>query len=735
MKFCPSCGVKLDNDGFKFCPECGYKFESNTNNSNQNKKSEPKGFIGGFLKGIRDQIPDEYVDKIKDNETIDDAVTHAKIIWHGPQTEKEKAYKERKRQEEENKDPINYKISEITGKHLWDSDYFTERKKLFNVSDGYTYYKDILKWEVANYDLEYDDLEARLDELLKIGDAKTIFELRFKHPTCLFKTREDLKNYIGHGTAKFPIPFTDEEIEKRKRDLDFAATLKNIQSKETDNAVNKIKETKQDDNQETEKPKVISATTSSEKESLTKQKIDEPDYNDLELSDLEESLIKTLPVINNPSEYEENIIKKYAEYNSEERKELLKDCWTITKLAEEHNIGRNEVQKAILTDEFLEKDLIGVFKVNPNNIRSLKILYRKPLTEAGQKQEAFDEINEEHIQESKINVNTEVEEVTVEEVTVENDADEATGDVVEEKVTNNEKSQQKEINKTFYNKKASNAKSLKKEFNNQLKFYIGSFRGSDDFKKRLIRHNKMFGDTNLYSIKNILKKEFENGKLALEDIEERIDELLELDVLALQHDVADKKHDSSIIKTQEDLNNYLGPEYVSKFKKKVDRKSKGEELFKKYNVNIENAHCFECKLAEQRRETVMTEFKENAWGNGYVALFDDRLVVIDETFLLKLNLGAEKVFFNNIDFINFEEGDENSPSTLYIGLRTKGQIILGYILPEDANKVIEKYEKYTGKDSSSEKTSNADELLKYADLYKQGLLSKEEFEAKKKELL
>ena len=394
MKFCPSCGVKLDNDGFKFCPECGYKFESNTNNSNQNKKSEPKGFIGGFLKGIRDQIPDEYVDKIKDNETIDDAVTHAKIIWHGPQTEKEKAYKERKRQEEENNDPINYKISEITGKHLWDSDYFTERKKLFNVSDGYTYYKDILKWEVANYDLEYDDLEARLDELLKIGDAKTIFELRFKHPTCLFKTREDLKNYIGHGTAKAPIPFTDEEIEKRKRDLDFAAALKNIPSKETDNAVNKIKETKQDDNQETEKPKVISATTSSEKESFTKQKIDEPDYNDLELSDLEESLIKTLPLINNPSEYEENIIKKYAEYNSEERKELLKDCWTITKLAEEHNIDRKEVQKAILTDEFLEKDLIGVFKVNPNNIRSLKILYRKPLTEAGQKQEAFDEINE-----------------------------------------------------------------------------------------------------------------------------------------------------------------------------------------------------------------------------------------------------------------------------------------------------------------------------------------------------
>lgn len=82
------------------------------------KKSESKGFLSGFIKGIRDQIPDEYVDKIKDNEIVDDAVTHAKIIWHGPQTEKEKAYKERKRQEEEKKDPIKYKISEVTGKRI-----------------------------------------------------------------------------------------------------------------------------------------------------------------------------------------------------------------------------------------------------------------------------------------------------------------------------------------------------------------------------------------------------------------------------------------------------------------------------------------------------------------------------------------------------------------------------------------------------------------------------------------
>lgn len=104
---------------------------------------------------------------------------------------------------------------------------------------------------------------------------------------------------------------------------------------------------------------------------------DEEEKSIPDLTDLQEKLIKTLPTVSNPEEYEADIIEKYAEYDSQKRKELLKDCWTITKLAEKHNIKRSEVEKAILSDEFLEKDLIGVFKVNPNNIRSLKILYRK----------------------------------------------------------------------------------------------------------------------------------------------------------------------------------------------------------------------------------------------------------------------------------------------------------------------------------------------------------------------
>ena len=66
---------------------------------------------------------------------------------------------------------------------------------------------------------------------------------------------------------------------------------------------------------------------------------------------------------------------------------------------------------------------------------------------------------------------------------------------------------------------------------------------------------------------------------------------------------------------------------------------------------------------------------------------------------------------------------------------------LKFISKETVDEVQQRYEKFINEKNVSntvqinQETSNADELLKYAELYKQGLLSEEEFEAKKKELL
>lgn len=503
MKFCPECGFELDNDNFKFCPECGYKFESNNNtNSKQNENSEPKGFIDGVIKGIRDQIPDEYIDKIKDNEVIDDAITHAKIMWHGPQTEKEKAYKEKQQQKKEQKDPIKYKINEVTGKHYIDSPYFTKRKELFYATEDYIYYKDILKWEVKNCNLEYDDIEARLDELLKINAAKEIFELRNEKSTCSFKTREDLEQYLKSKNKSYSIPIDDEETEMNSND---------------------------------------GLKTSPEKENFTQQKTVEPNYTDFELSDLQESLIKSLPVINTPSTYEENIIKKYAEFNSEERKELLKDCWTVTKLANEHNINRQQVQNEILTDEFLDKDLIGVFKVNPDNIRSLKILYRKPLSEKEQSQETVSKTSNEELvkpeKETPFTNENVVKEVKVPEEPVKKHVEEKTESSQEESSNASTKVIQDNKGNDNKNQKRSlfgGNSSDKKEFNKQLKFYVGGIAESDYFRNKKEEFNKgEILDINQYFVKGILKKEFKNGKLSVDGIENRLDELFGLDVKSL----------------------------------------------------------------------------------------------------------------------------------------------------------------------------------------------------------
>ena len=57
------------------------------------------------------------------------------------------------------------------------------------------------------------------------------------------------------------------------------------------------------------------------------------------------------------------------------------------------------------------------------------------------------------------------------------------------------------------------------------------------------------------------------------------------------------------------------------------------------------------------------------------------------------------------------------------------------------NELLKKYNKFNSGSSdnenntSNDNTSNADELLKYAELYKQGILTEEEFELIKKDLL
>ncbi|MBR2858203.1 SHOCT domain-containing protein [bacterium] len=696
MKFCPNCGVKLDNDNFKFCPECGYKFGLDTNNSNTEKSG---GFVSSFIKRVRDEIPDEYVDKIKDNETIDDAVTHAKIIWHGPQTEKEKAYAERKKQE-----------------------------------------KDKKKQELRDFRAEMKRKSKNQED--EIIDTK--------------KVDEDIIQEVNN-------PTTNDKVVSEVKEVPEEPIVKEHVEEETEvKPVNEI---------EAEKPK----------EETSVKQTEEIDYSNLDLSDLQESLIKSLPVISNPSEYEENIIKKYAEFNSEERKELLKDCWTITKLAEEHNIKRQEVEKTILTDEFLEKDLIGLFKVNPNNIRSLKILYRKPLTKKHETEksvtsgELIGEVKEiskeqiekeiveqpQKIEEEQVKTETQVveeivedeaeapQEVSIDETVVIDETVEEKVEIYQEENSNaptntipdNKKDNNKKMGKRgLFSRKSSE----EKEFEIKLKELCGGTFPNDAFEERAREHGTLTGvggtapaNTNY---KKVLKAEFKAGTLKIEDMENRLDELFELDVQTLDLKIRMKNKDTSVFKTQEDLNNLFGEDYAEKFRRK-DKEYRKEALFEDYGINTEEAYCFECAIEERKSSTFTNTDRRNV-DNAYIALFDDYIAIIKESVWLKSNMGMRKVFFKTVSSVDYDtSGKLGLSSSLFIHMHSGEHVQLKFITEKDADEIQKRFENYLAeKDTPNtvqikQETSNADELLKYAELYKQGILTEEEFEAKKKELL
>lgn len=536
-----------------------------------------------------------------------------------------------------------------------------------------------------------------------IGDISEQITTQVKKEEAYIKSRLDDDSTALVDDNEFFISKTVldgvDYITNKKQEFEKGRTSKNENKNTTSVKVdNNI-------NQETKKPK---------KDISTKQKIDETNSNNLELFDLQETLINTLPLIDNPSEYEEDIIKKYSEYSSEERKELLKDCWTITKLAEKHNIKRQEVEKAILTDEFLEKDLIGVFKVNPNNIRSLKILYRKPLTEIQQpqdnkqlKKETLDETKEEPIQEFKINDN---------------------------------KKQKESRKKGLFGRNSSE----KKEFEKKLEELCGGILSNDAFDKKAREHGTLTGiggtppaNTNY---KKILKAEFKAGTLKVDDVENRLDELFDLDVDQLERKVRMKKEDTSVFKTQEDLNNRFGEEYAEKFRRK-DKEYREGALFEEYGINTEEAYCFECTIEERRSSTFSNTDRRNV-DTAYVALFDDYIAIIKESVFLKSNMGIRKVYFNNVTSIDYDtSGKLGLSSSLFLNMHSGEHVQLKFISKETVDEVQQRYEKFINEKNVSntvqinQETSNADELLKYAELYKQGLLSEEEFEAKKKELL
>lgn len=150
----------------------------------------------------------------------------------------------------------------------------------------------------------------------------------------------------------------------------------------------------------------------------------------------------------------------------------------------------------------------------------------------------------------------------------------------------------------------------------------------------------------------------------------------------------------------------------------------------------------ECHIQEERQNIFAT--KQIITQKAFVKLEDDRIIVDKSGVFTKRDKGSKTVLFQDVTSIDLDRGTLNS----YIILTIAGSP--GVTLQHPSNEKIFKfydllhYKFDTYKTNSTPQqniinnaqvTSDTDELLKWHELKEKGVITEEEFEAKKKEIL
>lgn len=184
----------------------------------------------------------------------------------------------------------------------------------------------------------------------------------------------------------------------------------------------------------------------------------------------------------------------------------------------------------------------------------------------------------------------------------------------------------------------------------------------------------------------------------------------------------------------------------------VQNNSLQNKLENKFNVDLKDKYWFQCTIEEIKASTFFNEPRRDI-DTAYVVLEDLYILIIKESVFIKTDMGSRKIFYENIASIDYDKrGVFHASSSLFINLKSSDTIQLKFIKEKDANELNKRVEDFiTNKHSlnvnngvnninnncsnDNQTVSKVDELVKYAELYKEGFLTKEEFEMKKKELL
>ena len=172
---------------------------------------------------------------------------------------------------------------------------------------------------------------------------------------------------------------------------------------------------------------------------------------------------------------------------------------------------------------------------------------------------------------------------------------------------------------------------------------------------------------------------------------------------------------------------------------------KKKDIEEKFGVVLTNKKWFQCSIEEVKYSTFTNQPQRNI-DTAYVIINEDNFEIIKESVWLKSNMGSRKIFFYNITSIDYDaRGRLHASSSVILNTKGAEHIQLKFVTKENfdmMNKVFESYlEKMHNPHQPAPVQQNvstataADELLKYAELYEKGLLTKEEFDLKKSELL
>lgn len=146
-------------------------------------------------------------------------------------------------------------------------------------------------------------------------------------------------------------------------------------------------------------------------------------------------------------------------------------------------------------------------------------------------------------------------------------------------------------------------KGYQKRCNEKIKQLCGGFTSSDSFVERAKRYRIADRYTATYE-KHILKFECKYGRLKYEDIEKRLNQLLQMDTVTLLDIMADE--DTSKFKTQRDIEEHMGEGYVCKLNGKLKTNPsiypKYTQITKEQRTEQERQRRERQRLAQEKRK-------------------------------------------------------------------------------------------------------------------------------------